>query len=192
MVTNHFSLLLDWLIATLVYFGYLANYNTQGAFAILFLICSDLLNCLKSLGLKLPLQLFQLQSWTLNCRLIWYWDSLPFNNVVGVQRAAKVNVNSAATLFRGRWVKVYSFIVQDCRCKSKTKDLVKAAFICLLCPFNITIPYRNFIWVTINCCHHNTVLLAAFHKLSCRKRSPLDSLWIHAQSYRLHVKDTHS
>ena len=33
-----------------VYFGYPANYNTRGAFVMLFLICSDLLNCLRSLG----------------------------------------------------------------------------------------------------------------------------------------------
>ena len=46
-VTNHFSLLL---IDRQLYFGYSANYNTQGAFAILFLICSDLLNFLRSLG----------------------------------------------------------------------------------------------------------------------------------------------
>ena len=45
LVTNHFSLLLiAW-----VYFGYSANYNTQGSLAILFLICSDLLNCFRSL-----------------------------------------------------------------------------------------------------------------------------------------------
>ena len=35
-----------------VYFGYSANYNnTRGAFAILFLICSNLLNCLRSIGI---------------------------------------------------------------------------------------------------------------------------------------------
>ena len=45
-VTNHFSLLL----IDKVYFGYSANYNIQGAFAILFLICSDLLNVPRSLG----------------------------------------------------------------------------------------------------------------------------------------------
>ena len=45
-VTNHFSLLL---IDRQLYFGYSANYNTQGAFAILFLVCSDLLNFLRSL-----------------------------------------------------------------------------------------------------------------------------------------------
>ena len=54
------------------------------------------------------------QSWTLNCRPFWYWEPLPLNNVVGVQRVAMVNVNSVATLFSGRGVKVYSFIVQDC------------------------------------------------------------------------------
>ena len=47
-VTNHFPLLLIDMIAR--YFGYSANYNTQGASAILFLICSDLLNFLRNLG----------------------------------------------------------------------------------------------------------------------------------------------
>ena len=45
-VTNHFPLLL---IDRQLYFGYSANYNTQGAFAILILICSDLPNFLRSL-----------------------------------------------------------------------------------------------------------------------------------------------
>ena len=45
-VTNHFSLLL---IDRQLYFGY-SNYNTQGVFATLFFICSDLLNFLRSLG----------------------------------------------------------------------------------------------------------------------------------------------
>ena len=46
LVTDHFSLLfVDRYILVNS-----ANYNTQGAFAILFLICSDLLNCLRSLG----------------------------------------------------------------------------------------------------------------------------------------------
>ena len=31
-------------------FGYSENYNTQKAFVIIFLICSDLLNCLRSVG----------------------------------------------------------------------------------------------------------------------------------------------
>ena len=31
----------------LIYFGYLTNNNTRGAFVITFLICSDLLNCLR-------------------------------------------------------------------------------------------------------------------------------------------------
>ena len=35
-----------------VYFGYSANNNTRGAFAILFFICSDLLNCLRGHGTK--------------------------------------------------------------------------------------------------------------------------------------------
>ena len=34
-----------------VYFGYLANYNTHRAFTILFLICSGLLNFLRSFGI---------------------------------------------------------------------------------------------------------------------------------------------
>ena len=63
---------------------------------------------------RYTLEGLSLQSWTMNCRLSWYWDPLPLNNVVGVQRAVMVNVNSAATLFRGREVKAYSFIVQDC------------------------------------------------------------------------------
>ena len=47
LVTSHFSLLLiDRYI-----FGYSANYNTRRVFAILFLICSGLLNCLRSLGI---------------------------------------------------------------------------------------------------------------------------------------------
>ena len=37
-----FFTVIDW------YFGYSANYNTRGAFAILFLICSDLLNFFRS------------------------------------------------------------------------------------------------------------------------------------------------
>ena len=39
-----FFTIVDWY----VYFGYSANYNTRGAFAIHFLICGDLLNCLRS------------------------------------------------------------------------------------------------------------------------------------------------
>ena len=42
LVTNLFSLLLIC--------GYSANYNTQGAFVIIFLICNDVLNCLRSVG----------------------------------------------------------------------------------------------------------------------------------------------
>ena len=34
----------------MICFGYATNYNTQRAFAIIFLICSDLLNCLRSTG----------------------------------------------------------------------------------------------------------------------------------------------
>ena len=45
-VTNLFSLLLiDRYI-----FGYSANYKTRGALMILFLICSNLLNCLRRVG----------------------------------------------------------------------------------------------------------------------------------------------
>ena len=64
--------------------------------------------------LKQTVQIIDLQSWTLNCRLSWYWDPLPLNNVAEVQRAAMVNVNSVATLFGKRGVEVYIFIVQDC------------------------------------------------------------------------------
>ena len=48
VVTNLFSLLLTcyWLI----YFGYSANYNTRRAFVIILLICSNLRNCLRSVG----------------------------------------------------------------------------------------------------------------------------------------------
>ena len=42
LVTNLFSLLLIY-----IYFGYSANYNTRGAFMIIFLICSNLLNWLR-------------------------------------------------------------------------------------------------------------------------------------------------
>ena len=48
-VTNHFSLLLI-LIGRQLQFGYSANYKTQGVFVILFLICSNFLNILRSLG----------------------------------------------------------------------------------------------------------------------------------------------
>ena len=34
----------------MIYFGYLANYNKRAAFATHFLICSDLLDCLRSVG----------------------------------------------------------------------------------------------------------------------------------------------
>ena len=45
--TNRFShFVIDWLVC----FGYSANNSTRGAFPILFLICSDLLNCLRNLG----------------------------------------------------------------------------------------------------------------------------------------------
>ena len=33
-----------------IYFGYLANYSTQRAIVIIFLICCNLLNCLRSAG----------------------------------------------------------------------------------------------------------------------------------------------
>ena len=35
----------------LIHFGYSANYNTRGAFLIIFFICSDLLNCLRCVGI---------------------------------------------------------------------------------------------------------------------------------------------
>ena len=44
LVTNLFSVIDDML------FCYAANYNIQGAFVIIFLICNDLLNCLISVG----------------------------------------------------------------------------------------------------------------------------------------------
>ena len=50
VLTTIFSLFIDWYHDRELYFGYSANYNTQRAFAILFLICSDLLNFLRSLG----------------------------------------------------------------------------------------------------------------------------------------------
>ena len=45
LVTNLFHCY--WLV---VYFGYSTNYNTRGAFVILFLICSNLLNFFRSVG----------------------------------------------------------------------------------------------------------------------------------------------
>ena len=36
----------------LKYFGYSVNYNTRGAFMIIFLICSNLMNCLRSVGTR--------------------------------------------------------------------------------------------------------------------------------------------
>ena len=45
LVTNPFSpLLID------IFSDYPANYNTRGTLKIIFLICSDLLNCLRSVG----------------------------------------------------------------------------------------------------------------------------------------------
>ena len=46
-IPNHSHCLL---IERWIYFGYAANYNTKGAFAILSSVCSDLLNFLKGLG----------------------------------------------------------------------------------------------------------------------------------------------
>ena len=34
----------------LIHFGYLANYNIRGTFLSIFLICSKMMNCLRSLG----------------------------------------------------------------------------------------------------------------------------------------------
>ena len=49
LVTNH-CIFPCYLIDSQVYFGYSANYNIRGPFAILFLICSNLLNFLRSFG----------------------------------------------------------------------------------------------------------------------------------------------
>ena len=97
--TNRFSqFVIDWLVC----FGYSANNNTQGAFPIFFLICSDLLNCLRNLGtMYITTESVWAIHWaiphkSLHFSLFWYMHCTATQDI----SSSSKNINSTARISR--------------------------------------------------------------------------------------------
>ena len=87
----------------LIYFVYSANYNTRGAFVIIFLICSDLLNSLESVGtivittemVKTASKLFSLSNSSLKSPLLPFLCTATINI-----SSSNENINNTARVSR--------------------------------------------------------------------------------------------